>query len=164
MKKKDSEANSEVRIAAAKARAETLERQARERAEFLAGDGIVIRRYTKEATKAHKAYLTKNRRQLEQARKQSQKVRAKEQRRKARASLIAEDKAEAAADVQRRKNYAARELERRKKKTFIFEPEAKAKADKQWAASKARYILLRYSDRHGRPEIVHDNNQPQEQG
>ena len=57
MKKKESEANSSIRAAAEKARAETLERQAKERAQFLAGDGVVIRRYNKEATKVRRQYL-----------------------------------------------------------------------------------------------------------
>lgn len=147
MRKKESEANSEVARAAAIARAETLERQATERSQFLAGDGIVIRRYNKEATKVHREYLRKNRRQLETARKQSQQVRARKQRRTERVTLIQQDKIEARKDVQRRKNYTARQLAGRKKKTFIFEPEAKAKADRKWAANKARYILLRIRDR-----------------
>lgn len=141
MKKKESEANSSIRKAADEARAKTLERQAKLRAEFLAGDGIVIRRYNKEATKARREYLRKNRRQLEKARKI----------RKAKAA------------VARREAKIAREVPRRKKKTFVIGAEEKAKADKKWAANKARYLLHRLDNQRSKGSGVQSYSEAQEQ-
>lgn len=141
MKKSESEANSSIRAAAEKARAETLERQAKTRAEFLAGDGIVIRRYNKEAVKQRRQYLRNNGRQLEEARK------------------IRKAKAAAA----RREAKATRVVPGRKKKTFIIGAEEKAKADKKWATNKARYILHRIGNKHVRAEALQHNAEAKEQ-
>lgn len=139
MRKKESEANSSIRIAAEKARAETLERQARERAAFLAGDGLVIKRYNKEATKERREYLRKNRRQLEQARK-TRAVKA------ASSKKLAQSAAKTAGT-----------LPGRKKKTFIIGAAEKNKANEKWAATQARYILHRIRNRQGKEPSVQGN-------
>lgn len=140
MKKKESEANSSIRAAAEKARLETLERQAKERAQFLAGDGVVIRRYNKEATKQRRAYLRNNGRQLEEARK------------------VRKSKAAAA----RREAKAAGKVQGRKKKTFVIGAEEKIKSDKKWAKAQARYILHRIRDKQARAEAVQHHAATQE--
>ena len=132
MKKKESEANSRLRAAADKARAETLERQAKERSQFLAGAGVVIKRYNKEATKQRRIYLRENRRQLEQARK-----------------------AKAASD--KRKAKTAGKIPGRKKKTFVIGAAEKTKANEKWAANQARYILHRIRDRQSKAAGVQGN-------
>lgn len=141
MKKNESEANSSIRAAAEIARLETLERQAKERAQFLAGDGIVIRRYNKEAVKQRRQYLRNNGRQLEEARK------------------IRKAKAAAA----RREAKATRVVPGRKKKTFIIGAEEKAKRDKKWATNQARYILHRIRDKQRRAATIQDNAATKEQ-